>query len=93
MLRLNIVLMLAVVACALGVVTSQHQARKLFQALEAEQERGRQLDVEFGQLQLEMSTWANHPRIEKIARERLRMLTPDAAVRNAAQRLPVKGGR
>lgn len=80
MLRFNVILLMIVVFCALGVVTSQHRARKLFQALEAEQERARQLDVEYGQLQLEMSTWANHPRIEKIARDRLRMVTPDSAV-------------
>lgn len=81
MLRLNLVLLLVVVVCALGVVTSQHRARKLFQGLESEQERARQLDVEFGQLQLEMSTWANHPRIEKIGRDRLRMVAPDAVGR------------
>ena len=80
MLRFNMILLMIVVICALGVVTSQHRARKLFQALETEQERARQLDVEYGQLQLEMSTWANHPRIEKIARERLHMVTPDSAV-------------
>ena len=80
MLRFNVILLMIVVFCALGVVTSQHRARKLFQALETEQERARQLDVEYGQLQLEMSTWANHPRIEKIARERLHMVTPDSAV-------------
>ncbi len=78
MLRLNLALLLVVVVCALGVVTSQHRARKLFQALESEQERARQLDVEYGQLQLEMSTWATHPRIEKIARDRLHMVMPDA---------------
>ena len=86
MLRFNLILLLIVVFCALGVVTSQHRARKLFQGLEAEQERARQLDVEYGQLQLEMSTWANHPRIEKIARERLHMVTPNSAV-------TPKGGR
>ena len=81
MLRFNMILLLIVVACALGVVTSQHRARKLFQELEGEQERARQLDVEYGQLQLELSTWATHPRVEKIARDRLRMVTPDAAGR------------
>lgn len=79
MVRLNMILLMILVICALGVVTSQHRARKLFQGLESEQERVRQLDVEYGQLQLEMSTWATHPRIEKIARERLHMVTPDAA--------------
>ena len=88
MMRVNVFLLLAVVICSLGVVTSQHRARKLFQALEAEQERTRQLDVEYGQLQLEMSTWANHTRIEQIARDRLHMVTPDTAGRTALQ-MPV----
>lgn len=88
MVRFNMILLLIVVVCALGVVTSQHRARKLFQGLETEQERARQLDVEYGQLQLEMSTWATHPRIEKIARDRLRMVSPDAAAR-LAQNPPV----
>jgi cell division protein FtsL len=99
MVRFNMILLLIVVVCALGVVTSQHRARKLFQSLEGEQERVRQLDVEYGQLQLEMSTWATHPRIEKIARDRLRMVTPDASGRGVvllpvvAKPAPKKGGR
>jgi len=76
MFRLNLFLLLIVVLCALAVVTSQHSGRKLFQALEAEQDKVRLLEIEFGQLQIEMSTWATHPRIEKIARERLRMVVP-----------------
>jgi cell division protein FtsL len=76
MARLNILLLLAAVFCALSVVTSQHKARKLFQALEVEQDRAKQLEVEFGQLQLELSTWATSPRIEKIAREKLKMSVP-----------------
>lgn len=79
MLRLNLFLLLAAMICALGVVTSQHKARKLFQELEGEQERARSLDVEWGQLQLELSTWATHPRIEKIARDRLHMHAPEPA--------------
>ena len=78
MARINLILLLVLTACALGLVTSQHQARKLFAELEREQERAKQLDVEWGQLQLEQSTWAMHSRVEKIARERLRMSVPDA---------------
>ena len=77
MLRLNLLLLIVAVVCALSVVTSQHKARRLFQALESEQERAEHLDVEFDQLQLELSTWATSPRIEKIAREKLRMRTPE----------------
>ena len=81
MVRFNLFLLLIAVVCALGVVTSQHRARKLYQELEGEQERAKQLDVEFGQLQLELSTWATHPRIESIARDRLKMVVPDAVGR------------
>jgi cell division protein FtsL len=76
--RINLILLLLLTACALGLVTSQHKARMLFSELEREQERAKQLDVEWGQLQLEQSTWAMHARVEKIARERLRMSVPDS---------------
>lgn len=79
MARLSLVLLAALTFCALGLVTSQHEARKLFIELGEEQERSRQLDVEYGQLQLESSTWAMHARIEKIARQSLRMRLPEAA--------------
>lgn len=78
MLRLNLILIAVVLACALGAVASQNKARKLFTELEREQERMRQLEVEWGQLQLEQSTWASHARVEKIARDRLHMKAPAA---------------
>jgi cell division protein FtsL len=74
--RLNIFLLALSVLCALSLVTSRHQARKLFGDLEHEQGRARAYDVEYGQLQLEQSTWATPGRIEKIAREQLRMQLP-----------------
>ena len=77
MIKINILLTLILVACALGVVTSQHKARKLFVELEKEQQLARQLAEEWGQLQLEQSTWATHARIEKIATEQLQMRLPD----------------
>ena len=76
--RITFLLLAALVLCAMAVVASQHKARKLFIAFEQEQERTRALEVEFGQLQLEQSTWAMHGRIEKIASYRLRMRSPDS---------------
>jgi len=78
MTRLNLLLVVVLTACALGLVTSQHQARKLFGELEQEQERSRQLGVEYGQLQLEASTWAVRARVERIASRQLHMHVPDA---------------
>ena len=77
MARLNLLLLAVLTLCALGLVTSQHKARKLVFAHEREQSRARQIDVEWGQLQLEQSTWGMHRRIERLARDRLRMAMPE----------------
>ncbi|MFA7269481.1 MAG: cell division protein FtsL [Sterolibacterium sp.] len=76
MLRLNLVLLMLAVASAIGTVSSNHRARKMFVDLEHEQARMRELEVEWGQLQLEQSTWANNARVEQIARNRLQMKAP-----------------
>jgi cell division protein FtsL len=76
MARLNIILILITLACALSAVSANHRARKLFTELEATQKRMRDLDVEWGQLQLEQSTLAAHVRVEKAAREKLGMKPP-----------------
>ena len=91
MVRLNFLLLFLAVLCSLSVVTSQHKARKLFQALESEQERAKQLDVEYGQLQLELQTWATSSRVEKIAREKLKMRTPETVKMVTA--VPAGGAR
>jgi cell division protein FtsL len=75
--KLNLLLLAVLVACALGLVTSQHKARKLFSDLEREQARARELDIEHGQLQLEASTWGLHRRVERIALSALGMRAPD----------------
>jgi len=74
--RINLVLLGVLVASALALVTSQHNARRLFTELDKEQELAKQIDVEWGQLQLEQSTWAMHARIEKIAAQTLQMRVP-----------------
>jgi cell division protein FtsL len=79
MIKLNIVLSAVLVLCALALVTSQHEARKLFTELTGQQETAKQIDVEWGQLQLEQSTWAMHARIEKIASGYLQMRVPPPA--------------
>lgn len=79
MTRLNLLLILVAVLCAVGVVTSQHKARKLFTELQQEQDYAKKMEVEWGQLQLEQSTWAMHTRVEKIATSHLEMQVPDAS--------------
>jgi cell division protein FtsL len=76
MVRVNLLLLAVLVACALSLVTSRHQSRKLFVELGQEHAKARAYDTEHGQLQLEQSTWATPARVEKIARTELRMQLP-----------------
>lgn len=69
-------LLAAVVVCALSVVTSQHKVRKLFIELQKEKEQAQQMDVEWGRLQLEQSTWAAPARVEGVAVQKLQMQLP-----------------
>lgn len=79
MAKLNALLFVLVIACALGVVTSQHKARKLFVELQQEKDRAQQMDVEWGQLQLEQGTLAMPARVESLASRQLLMHTPSAS--------------
>jgi cell division protein FtsL len=78
MSRLSLLLLAALIGCALSLVTAQHRARTQFIALQSEQEIARRLDHEWRELQLEAQTLTSGKRIEqKAARER-GMLLPDA---------------
>ena len=69
----NALLILAVMTSAMFVVYSRHTNRLLFVELEELNKKRDQMNVEWGQLQLEQSTWATDSRIEKIATEKLGM--------------------
>lgn len=74
--RITFLLLAALVLCAMAVVASQHKARKLYVELQKEQAAAKQLEVEWGQLQLEQGTWATHARVERIATRELNMRLP-----------------
>ena len=78
MTRLNFILFFVLIAVSLGVITSQHKARKLYFELEQQQEMTKKYETEFGQLQLEQSTWAMHSRVEEFSTKKLQMQVPDA---------------
>ena len=79
MSKLNFLLLALLLVSALATVASTHRSRKLFIALENGQAEQKRIEVEWGQLQLEQSTWAKHALVESIASKQLGMRTPDAA--------------
>jgi cell division protein FtsL len=71
-----VLLGVAVVASATGVVYAKYASRRHFVELETLRAKRDAVDVEWGRLQLEQSTWATHGRVERIAREKLDMRIP-----------------
>ncbi len=66
------------VVSAIALVYTKHEARKLFVELEALTNERDALNIEWGQLQIEQSTWATHARIEKVAADDLQLTRPRA---------------
>jgi cell division protein FtsL len=68
-----------VVVSAFGVIYAKHQSRKLFVELQALHKAQDDMDIEWGQLQLEQSTLTTHGRVEGAAGAKLGMVIPDAS--------------
>lgn len=73
---LNLFLLAMVIVSAISVVNARHQSRKLYTELQKEQKFANELEIEYGRLQLEQSTWAAQGNIEQAAIERLHMESP-----------------
>ena len=71
------VLLFAVVASAMSTTYAKHQSRTLFKELQGLEQARDEMNVEWGQLQLEQSTYTMHGKVENAARDRLRMKLPD----------------
>ncbi len=76
---LVLVFALVCVTSALALIYTKHESRKLFVELESLTHERDQLNIEWGQLQIEQSTWATHARIEQVATDDLSLVRPIAS--------------
>lgn len=63
---------------AMAIVYTKHESRKLFVELEDLTTERDELNIEWGQLQIEQSTWATHARIERVAVEEMSLVRPQS---------------
>ena len=73
---LTIVVAVVCVMSAIALIYAKHESRKLFVELEALTTERDELNIEWGQLQIEQSTWATHARIERVATEEMSLVRP-----------------
>ena len=72
------VLWVAALGSAAGAVWCKHRSREMFVELESLNARRDNLEIEWGQLQLEQSAWSTHAFVERVASTKLRMAMPPA---------------
>ena len=80
MVRLNLLLLLAVIASAIYLVHTQYLSRQLFTELHREQSETRRLELDGDRLQVEKRAQATPLRVEKLAKEQLKMRTTTPAI-------------
>ncbi len=80
MTRLNMVLLVAVLASALYLVHMQYESRRLFVELDRSYATARQLSTDKERLQVEKRAQATPLRVEKLAKEQLKMRTTTPAI-------------
>jgi cell division protein FtsL len=74
-----VLLWCAVLGSAAAAIYTRHRSRELFVELERLHRQRDQLDVTWGQLQLEQSAFSAHAHVESTAVGRLNMFAPDPA--------------
>jgi cell division protein FtsL len=70
------VLWVAALVSAAGAVYIKHRSREMFVELERLDTRRDNLEIEWGQLQLEQSAWSTHAFVERVASAKLHMAMP-----------------
>ena len=81
-IRLNLVLLLAVMASALYLVSVQYESRRLTTELDKARTEARRLEIEKDGLQVAKRSQATPARVERLAREKLQMRQAQAGVTN-----------
>jgi cell division protein FtsL len=78
--RLLVVLVLVLMASSLLLVRTSYESRRVFANLDKARAEQRKLDADFKRLDAEAQAQATHLRVEKVAREKLRMRTASPGV-------------
>lgn len=73
-----IVLLIAVLLSALGVIYSTNSYRLTFSQVQQEEQQTHMLELQWGQLLLEQASLATPGRVEELAVEKLRMTLPNS---------------
>lgn len=78
--KLNMLLLAVLLGSCMLLVKTSHDARKLFSDVDRAERENKQLEAEYRRLDAERQTQATHQKVERVARQRLRMTAPPLTV-------------
>jgi cell division protein FtsL len=80
MRKLDLLLVALLLGSSLGLVRTAYESRRVFAELDRARAEQRQLDAEYKRLDAERQAQATHARVQRVAREQLKMNTVTPAV-------------
>lgn len=92
MTKLNLLLLLALLASALLLVRTSFEGRRVYAALDRARGEEAQLEAEYKRLDAERQSQATHLRVERVAREKLAMRNATPAVTQYVPDVPAASG-
>jgi len=92
--RLSLVLAVVLMLCAISLVTARYQSRQLFVDVDRAQAQSRDLENDWRRLQLDRAELARNARVDRAAREDLKMISiaPDRTLYLNQPPVPANGG-
>jgi cell division protein FtsL len=92
--RLSLLLAAVLMFCAISLVTSRYQSRQLFVDYDRAQAQARDLDMDWRRLQLDRAELARSARVDREARDDLKMIpiVPDRTIYLNQAPVPANGG-
>ena len=92
MIRLNLLLLAALVASAFVMIRTAYEGRRLYAALDRAKSELVQLEADHKRLDAERQAQATHLRVERVAREKLAMRPATPALTQYVEHAAQPGG-
>ena len=91
MTRLNVLLLIVLLASCIALVRSAYDSRRLFTAIDRASAEARQLELDYQRLQVERQAQGTPMRVERTARDKLQMRNATPAVTQYVTDAPASG--
>ena len=80
MIRVNVALVVGIMGTAVALINTQYDSRRLYNAVDQESTRARQLNIDYESLRVQRRAEVAPARVQAVAVTRLKMRAPDPSI-------------